>query len=125
MKTFILTLIAISFSFSSFAFSGDTEGEKKRTRKEKKEASAAAAPKVYKASINQRKGDLVAVHFMKLPGQKVTITIKDESGKTLYSESVKKYNQMIKKYDLNEFPAGEYKVEINNGSEKLIKKVTL
>ena len=123
MKKLIITLIALTLSFNLFA-STET-GDKNKDKKNKKETTAAPAPKAYSADIFEHKDNAVAVHFTKPVEQKVTIKIKNVKGEVLFFEKIKNDNQVIKKYQLDQLPAGEYHVEIHNNIETLVKVITV
>ena len=119
MKNIIITLIALTFSLNIFAATGN--GDKNKDKKAKKETAA----KAYSADIFEHKDNAVAVHFTKPAEQKVTIKIKNVKGEVLFFEKIKNDNQVIKKYELDQLPAGEYHVEIHNNIETLVKVITV
>lgn len=118
-KIALLTLILGCFTFATHAVGG---GGKKA---KKKEAARKAAPQVYRAAINIHPNNMVAVQFEKLYDQQVTITIKDEAGKTVRQERVKKHHVMVKKYVLKDVPKGLYTIEVDNGTEVIKKEITV
>ena len=123
MKNLIITFIALTLSLNIFAATGN--GDNNKDKKNKKEAAAAPAPKAYSADIFEHKDNAVAVHFTKPADQKVTIKIKNVKGEVLFFEKIKNENQVIKKYELDQLPAGEYHVEIHNNIETLVKVITV
>jgi len=79
----------------------------------------------YSAAINMHRGNVVAVQFTKPSDQKVTVTIKDATGKIVKYERLSKHNIMVKKYALADFPKGDYQIEVSNGAESLQKSIML
>lgn len=122
MKTIIKSLaftfmILATVNFAAVAGGGNKKGKKAKAKKD--------IQFPYKAVINQHRGNTVAIQFQKPSADKVSITIQDENGKTLRYETVKKHNLVVKKYVLDKFPAGSYKVIVSNGSEVITQKVTV
>ena len=79
----------------------------------------------YHAAINLHHNNVVAIQFTKPSDQRISITIKDANGKIIKFETLKKHNMMVKKYQLSQFPAGNYQVEIASGKDLLIKEITV
>ncbi len=125
MKSSILKFIAPVLVFVLFANSAVFANKNGKGESSKKKSKKVEAKMVYQSSIHQHKDDLVAVHFIKPSDSKVTISIKDSAGKVLHQETVKKHDQVVKKYLLNKFPKGSYTVTIQNGNEKTVKEIVL
>ncbi|MGB0522186.1 MAG: T9SS type A sorting domain-containing protein [Flammeovirgaceae bacterium] len=116
-KTIGLTMVMLAvISFSTFA--GD--GKKKKKAKSKKKTQM-----VYQAAINEHYDNTIAIHFQKPSDQKVSITIRDQKGKILKYEVIRKHDLVVKKYVLDKFPKGTYQVEVRNGNEVLTKEITV
>lgn len=77
-------------------------------------------------AVIQHKGDMVAVHFEKAEKQVIDIKITNtQSNKVVFSESDKKHQLAIKKYDLSHLPAGTYTIAVKAGDKVFTQTVTL
>lgn len=55
--------------------------------------------------------------------QDVTVTIKDATGKTIFTEKIKKRESFIRPYNVNSIGEGEYTIELVNADGKLLDKI--
>ncbi|MGB0526109.1 MAG: DUF3244 domain-containing protein [Flammeovirgaceae bacterium] len=118
VKTFALVLVLLASITVGVQAEGNGKGGKKA--KAKKESAYS-----YQAAINLHQDNTVAVHFMKPTDQKVTISIKDQNGKIVHYEAVKKHDLVVKKYEMSTFPKGAYRVIVKNGDEVLEKSIQI
>lgn len=122
MKTSIRTFVIAFVILGSAVFTINAEGvEGKGGKKAAKKDNQYS----YQAAINLHHGNLVAVQFMKPSDQKVTVTIKNEQGKIVHHESIKKHDLLVKKYNLDAFPHGTYQVIVKNGDAVTKKAITI
>ena len=122
METQVKKIAFFVLFMTVFAFSSFANGEGKRKGKEAAKKDHATA---YQAVINIHRGNQVAVQFTKPSSEKVTIAIKDQHGKIVKFEKVTKHDLVVKKYVLNNLPAGVYTVEVKGGGEILSKNITV
>jgi len=79
-----------------------------------------------KVALIQHKGDVVALHFQKAEKEAITVRItNDRTKKVVFSDSDKKHQAAVKKYDLSNLPTGTYTVKVNAGGKVYVQTVTL
>lgn len=119
MKTLVKNIAFTLVFITTISFTVNATGKGKGKNKKKAEATNM----IYKAAINEHNGNMIAVQFMKPSNQKVSITVRDQTGKIIKHEVIKKHNLVVKKYVLDQFPAGTYQIEVQNGDQILKKKI--
>jgi hypothetical protein len=98
MKKLVLSLaILIGVSFATVSFAGEN-GVKLSTLKDAR----------FRLSINSA-------------SQKSLISIRDESGRILYNETVARNNNYLKIFDFSNLGDGKYTVEVSSGKSKVSK----
>ena len=122
MKTLAKRIVLFALIMTVSVFSAFANGEGKGDDKKKKKKDSAYS---YKAAINIHRDNIVAVHFMKPADQRVTVTIRNQVGHIIKFESIRKYNMVVKRYVLDQFPKGKYTVEVKSGDEVLTKEIEL
>ena len=75
-----------------------------------------------KCVIFPNSSDMVTMIVDKPPGEKVNVRIKEGNKKVLYQKRIKKDDKTKVKYDISEFPSGEYTFELVKGKEVLYTK---
>ena len=112
--------IALMIGLSSFAFAN--EGEKKSS---KKKAQKEMAAKAFKADVMVYKSAKFALHFKNGTDQKVKVTVTDNFGNVFYNDKIKNIEHLSKTYKMDEFPKGEYNVEVTNGYSTITKQIQI
>lgn len=112
MKTLILTTALVVLTTILFAQNED----------EKKENQTVLNTEDVKAIIFPNSNDMVTLVLEKKPGELVTVKVKDEDGKVLYTKRMKKVDTTKTKFDIHEFPAGAYTFELVHNREVLYTK---
>ncbi len=112
MKTLILTTALVVLTTLTFA----------QSENENKEVHKVLNTEDVKASIYPNSNDMVTLMLQKKPGEVVTIKVKEESGKLLYAKRIKKADTTRTKFDIHEFPAGEYTFELVKDRKVLYSK---
>jgi len=112
MKTLILTTALVVLTTILFAQNNET----------KKENQLVLNTKDVKASIFPNSNDMVTLILEKKPGELVTVKVKDEDGKVLYTKRMKKVDTTKTKFDIQKFPAGTYTFELVHDREVLYTK---
>ena len=112
MKTLILTAALVVLTTILFAQNNEI----------KKENQLVLNTKDVKASIFPNSNDMVTLILEKKPGELVTVKVKDEDGKLLYTKRMKKVDSTKTKFDIREFPAGLYTFELVHDKEVLYTK---
>jgi len=115
MKTLVLTTALVVLSTLTFA----------QSEIENKESQLVLNTEDVKASIFPNSNDMVTLVLEKKPGEVVTLKIKEENGKLVYQKRIKKVDSTKIKFDIREFPAGEYKFELVKGTKVLYSKTII
>ncbi|GAA4836595.1 hypothetical protein [Algivirga pacifica] len=121
MKKLIIAIFSTLFLLSSnLLIAGDpikTEHDEKRKKKSKSEATLMSVKDVsgYEVAIHKHKEDYVfSLHFDKPESHMVEVLIKDEDDRVVFLQTFKKYNKVVKKFNLKNLPDGDYTIEIRN-----------
>lgn len=112
MKTLVLTTALVVLTTISFA----------QSEIENKESQLVLNTEDIKASIFPNSNDMVTLVLEKKPGEVVTIKIKEENGKLVYQKRIKKIDSTKTKFDIREFPSGEYTFELIKDKKVLYSK---
>ena len=113
MKTLILTTALVVLTTIVFAQSENSKIHKVLNTED------------VKASIFPNSNDMVTLILQKKPGEVVTVKVKEENGKLVYSKRIKKVDTTRTKFDIHKFPAGEYTFElVNDGKVLYTKKIS-
>ena len=112
MKTLILTTALVVLTTISFA----------QSEIGNKENHMVLNTEDVKASIFPNSNDMVTLVLEKKPGEVVTIKIKEENGKLVYTKRIKKIDSIKTRFDIREFPAGEYTFELVKDRKVLYSK---
>jgi len=102
MKTLILTTALVVLTTLTFA----------QSENENKEVHKVLNTEDVKATIYPNSNDMVTLMLQKKPGEVVTIKVKEENGKLVYTKRIKKADSTKTKFDIHQFPAGEYTFEL-------------
>lgn len=76
-------------------------------------------------SLKVTTNDKKAVVFLFNPGQKYHLSFVDDNFALIYQEDVNVLNPLSKTYNLNQFPDGEYTVNVEDGVQLLTYKLTI
>lgn len=101
MKTIILTLSLSFLSFLSYA----------QFHPSQVPDSCCYIAEDIRAAIYKENDSMINVRVVKIPGELVKIRVK-ENNKVLYQKRLKKWAIADLKYDISQFPNGEYTFEI-------------
>ncbi|HRX97193.1 MAG TPA: hypothetical protein P5514_09640 [Bacteroidales bacterium] len=64
-------------------------------------------------------GDAVTMILSKTPETKIKLVVKSDNDEVLYQKQFKKIDNTRVKYDISEFPSGEYTFEVVQGKDVL------
>lgn len=67
--------------------------------------------------------DMVTMILEKDPGEKVNVRIKSSNSDLLYQKRINKVDKARVKFDISQFPTGEYTFELVQGKEVLYTKI--
>ena len=113
MKTLVLTLTLAILTTLSFAQFPQSEAP---------DSCCYIADDLRVAIFKNKDSDLVNVKIAKIPGELIKIRVK-ENNKILYQRRIKKWAITDLKYDINQFPDGEYVFEIIKDNEVVFAKI--
>ena len=117
MKNLAITFaLFIGLATSVFA----TDGEKD---KDQIIETISYAEEGFRADLMVFKTAKFALHFKDGVDQKLYVRLTDEDGNVLHYDRIRKIENLSKTYQLDNFPAGTYKIEVNNGSTILQKEI--
>ena len=112
MKTLIVTAALVVLTTTAF-----TQQETSAKANEFVLSSEEISIAFYPNSANA-----LTMILSKEDGQKVKVRLTDSDDKVLYSKRYSKVNNTKVKYDVSEFPSGEYTFEVVKGGEVLYTK---
>lgn len=101
MKTLATTTILVVLTAFVFAQNADTSSE----------TASNKISKDLEVAVIQENDNLVSLYLAKKPGEVVKIKIKEDN-KVLYTRRIKKAGTARIKYDISQFPKGEYMIEV-------------
>jgi hypothetical protein len=79
--------------------------------------SAITVNEAYTIQLNSTDNQSIALHFQNKTDQKVTLRLKDQTGKTLYFQKIKADESYTRRLILTEVPNGEYDLSIDGQKE--------
>ena len=109
MKTLILTTAMVVIATLSFS-----QNENQVTNNQFVHQGEDVTVAMYPNS-----GDAVTMILSKTPETKIKLVVKSDNDEVLYEKHFKKIDNTRVKYDISEFPSGEYTFEVVQGKDVL------
>ena len=109
MKTLILTTAMVVIATLSFS-----QNENQVTNNQFVHQGEDVTVAMYPNS-----GDAVTMILSKTPETKIKLVVKSDNDEVLYQKQFKKIDNTRVKYDISEFPSGEYTFEVVQGKDVL------